>query len=153
MNVIQAGLLKIALAYLAILLMGFGLGWLSCALADDSIPGPIRADVISVYDGDTVTVDAHSWPGERHRTAVRVRGVDTPEIRGKCAGERRAAKKARDFTRRFVGGSVVLRHIERGKYAGRIVADVFVKGRSLAEALIEAELGRAYDGGRREGWC
>ena len=27
------------------------------------IPGPITAHVVSVYDGDTITVGASPWPG------------------------------------------------------------------------------------------
>ncbi len=47
-----------------------------------------------------------------------------------------------------------LRNIKLGKYAGRVVADVEnMEGKSLAQLLIRQELGRAYDGGRREGWC
>ena len=51
------------------------------ALAGEVIPGPIHAGVVSVYDGDTLTVDAHPWPGVTIRTSVRVNGVDTPKLR------------------------------------------------------------------------
>ena len=71
--------------------------------AADTIPGPITARVVSVNDGDTLTVDAEPWPGVTIRTAVRVNGVDTPEIRGKCQAEKDLAIKARDFVRRKVG--------------------------------------------------
>ena len=40
-----------------------------------------------------------------------------------------------------------------GKYAGRIVAQVLVGGEDLEEMIIEAGLGRPYEGGAREGWC
>ncbi len=46
------------------------------ALGADLIPGPINARVVSVYDGDTMTVDAEPWPGLTARTTVRVAGVD-----------------------------------------------------------------------------
>ncbi len=52
------------------------------ALAGETIPGPVTGAVISVYDGDTLTVDASPWPGLTVRTSVRIDGVDTPEIRG-----------------------------------------------------------------------
>lgn len=48
----------------------------------------VPATVVSVYDGDTFTVEARPWPGMTLRTSVRVRGVDTPEIRGKCQAEK-----------------------------------------------------------------
>ena len=33
------------------------------ALPAETIPGPVNAHAISVYDGDTSTVDAMPWPG------------------------------------------------------------------------------------------
>ena len=43
------------------------------------------------YDGDTLTVDAEPWPGLTARTSVRVDGIDTPEIRGRCPAEKALA--------------------------------------------------------------
>ncbi len=41
-------------------------------IAADTIPGPITARVVSVYDGDTLTVNAEPRPGITIRTSVRV---------------------------------------------------------------------------------
>ena len=121
------------------------------ALAD--VPGPITAQVVSVYDGDTLTVDAKPWPGVTMRVSVRVDGIDTPEIRGRCQAEKDLAIQARDFVRATVGEAVQLTNVRLGKYAGRVVAEVWIGGQSLAEMVIQAGLGRPYDGGAREGWC
>ena len=43
------------------------------------------------------------------------KGVDTPEIRGKCEGEKRKAMAARDFVRESVGGRITLVNVKRGK--------------------------------------
>ncbi len=123
------------------------------ATAADLIPGPVNAHVVSVYDGDTMTVDAEPWPGLTARTKVRVAGVDTPEIRGKCQTEKDMAARARDFVRATVGATVQLTNIRPGKYAGRMIADVWVNGRKLSDLLIAENLGRPYHGGRRLGWC
>ena len=80
----------------------------AAAVGADPIPGPVNARVVSVYDGDTLTVDAEPWPGLTARTAVRVAGVDTPEIRGKCPAEKDMAIRARDFVRSTVKDQVQL---------------------------------------------
>ena len=88
------------------------------------------------------------------KTAVRVNGIDTPDIRGLCEAETELAKKARDLVIANVGDHVELTNIALGQFAGRIIADVaLADGRSLAALLITEGLGREYDGGRREGWC
>ncbi len=119
----------------------------------DAIPGPVNARVVSVYDGDTLTVDAEPWPGLTARTKVRVAGVDTPEIRGKCQREKDLAVRARDFVRATVGARVRLTDVRLGKYAGRVVADVWVNEQKLSDLLIAEDLGRPYHGGRRVDWC
>lgn len=128
---------------------------LACpAWAGEVLPGPVPAEVIRVYDGDTMTVRAHIWPGLTMETSVRLDGVDTPELRARCESERRAAEAARDKLRALAGEAVLLRHVRPGKYAGRVVAVVeTVDGRNLAAALVAEGLGRPYDGGRRVGWC
>ncbi len=123
------------------------------AAAADPILGPINARVVSVYDGDTLTVDAAPWPGLTARTSVRVAGVDTPEIRGKCQAEKNQAIRARDFVRATVGAMVRLTDVRPGKYAGRVIADVWINEQKLSDLLIAENLGRPYHGGRRESWC
>lgn len=113
----------------------------------------IPAEVISVYDGDTIKVIAHPWPGISLDTSVRVRGIDTPEIRGKCQSEKLKAIEAREQVKSFVGKHVTLNNIELGKYAGRVIANVLVEDQDLGEFQINSGLARPYDGGKREPWC
>ena len=76
-------------------------------------------------------------------------------------GRRLAEKRIRrvSFPVEFVKGlilgeTVTLENVKYGKYAGRVVAEVFLDGGvSLAEKIISQGLGRVYHGGRREGWC
>ena len=114
--------------------------------------------VVRVVDGDTVAVDASAdFPPELSDLKIRLRGVDTPEKggRAKCASERAAGQAATAFTRaQLVGASEVLvRDPAWGKWAGRVIADLIIDGRSLATALVATGHGRAYDGGRRGSWC
>ncbi|WP_372809511.1 thermonuclease family protein, partial [Litorivivens sp.] len=63
--------------------------------------GHVRVDsIVGVYDGDTIRVRIDNWPpiiGEA--IGVRINGIDTPEIRGKCPEEKALAREARAFTR------------------------------------------------------
>ena len=80
-------------------------------------------------------------------------GIDTPEIRGECQEEKDLAIRARDFVRATVGAQVQLTNVRLGKYAGRVIAVVWVNERKLSDLLIAENLGRPYRGGRRRGWC
>lgn len=118
--------------------------------------GHVRVDsIVGVYDGDTIRVRIEDWPpiiGES--IGVRVSGVDTPEIRGKCAAEKSLARQARAFTRSAVttAQQVELRNLRRDKYF-RLLADVCVDGKALAELLMAKGLGHPYEGGKKGSWC
>ena len=111
--------------------------------------------VTSIYDGDTFRADIAGWPaiiGER--VPIRVKGVDAPEIRAQCDNEKKLARQAKQFTVAALRGAdhIELEELERGKYF-RIAARVMIDGEDLATELIEAGLGRPYQGGHRDGWC
>lgn len=124
--------------------------------AAEGAPGPVPATVLSVYDGDTIRVEAHPWPSLTMRTAVRIAGIDAPELRGKCPAEVAAASAARAALELLVadaGGTVALFDVRPDKYGGRVLARVEAGGRDLAATLIARGHGRPYDGGRRRPWC
>ncbi|KAG1667172.1 hypothetical protein FOA52_004167 [Chlamydomonas sp. UWO 241] len=57
----------------------------------------VRARVVDVYDGDTLTCVLEVFPGAFHQIKVRLKGIDTPEMRkkpGQTAVEARAEKLA-----------------------------------------------------------
>ena len=113
------------------------------------------SEVTSIYDADTFTVNIEGYPpivGER--IAVRLLGVDTPEIKGKCESEKIKAREAKQFTVQAIRSAktIELRNIQRGKYF-RILANVYLDGNNLANSLIQSGHARAYDGGKRLGWC
>lgn len=108
------------------------------------------------YDGDTIYVNIPGLPGEIAEMSVRVRGVDTPEIRGKCETEKSLADKARDFARQSLKSAkrVEFCEPEWGRYGGRVVASVRIDGRALDQELINQGLARPYDGKtKRQPWC
>jgi endonuclease YncB( thermonuclease family) len=71
------------------------------------------------YDGDTCTFTLpgiHPLFGEK--ISVRIAGIDTPEIRGKCDQEKTLVKEARDVVRGILQKAhrINLLEAERGKY-------------------------------------
>ena len=110
-------------------------------------------EYVSCYDGDTCRFNIHNVPDIfGHRMPVRLRGIDTPEIRGKCAEEKEMAYKARDFIRSVLnnGKRIELRNLDRGKYF-RIVADIYVDDVNVAELMIEKGFGKPYE--ENIDWC
>ncbi|MBL9036589.1 MAG: thermonuclease family protein [Rhodospirillaceae bacterium] len=131
---------------------------LACSAQAANIAGErFSWPVLAVKDGDTLAVALPGLPAALNPVAIRVRGIDTPETggRAKCAAERKLASRATDFTRDAVrhGRQVEFAAPSWDKYGGRIDADVWIDGTSLARQLIDAGLARAYDGGKRRGWC
>jgi endonuclease YncB( thermonuclease family) len=111
--------------------------------------------VISVYDGDTFRVNIDSLPPIVGKNiAIRVNGVDTPEIRGKCQYEKNLALKARDFVRVKLANAkeIKLTNLQRGKYF-RVVANVVVDGVSLEQELLDNKFAYEYSGGKKSSWC
>ena len=120
-----------------------------------ALPGPYLATVERVVDGDTLAVRVTVWLDLDVSVLVRIRGVDAPELRGRCDSETRRAKAAAAALGRLLaGGSVVLTEIEGDKFFGRVVADVVTPaGQDVAGALLAGGHARPYSGGRRGGWC
>lgn len=113
-----------------------------------------KALVIKVYDGDTLTV------GWRHgkslvRESVRIRGIDTPELRSKCMEEKNLAWLAKsrleDVTLRQY---VTLVAPETDKY-GRILCDLRTETiPSISEYMLQTgAICREYGGGKRLPWA
>jgi len=112
-------------------------------------------EVTSIYDADTFRVNIKTWPDIIGQgISIRVQGIDAPEIRGKCKVEKQAALRAKQFTVSVLHNArrIELRNIQRGKYF-RILADVWVDGKRLSQALIKAGHAQVYKGGKRLGWC
>ena len=114
--------------------------------------GPGRGHAC-VIDGDTIKI------GERK---IRVIGIDTPEIQGRCEAERVMAQKAAERMRSWVNAGPF-------EMVGRIDEPTDRYGRDLrtlrrqlpggagteyaARIMREAGLARQYSGGWRAGWC
>lgn len=112
------------------------------------------AQVLAVVDGDTFRARVQVWTDVEVVTSVRVAGIDTPELRGKCPAERERAIAARERLRALLAsGPVLVTRVADDKFGGRVDAVVSVNGVRVADTLIAEGLARAYTGGARAGWC
>jgi micrococcal nuclease len=119
------------------------------------VAGPVRAHLVRVVDGDTIEVLARIWPDHYVETLVRLADIDAPELRGRCAEEIARAERAKARLAVLLNGQrLQLLDVHHGKYAGRVMARVMTEdGQDVAKTLLAEKLVRAYDGGRRAGWC
>ena len=125
------------------------------AAAVERLAGPYPAEVERVVDGDTLAVRVPIWLQQDLNVLVRIRGIDAPELRGRCDDEKVRAREATVALEELVsGGQVALTAIEGDKYFGRVIADVATSaGEDVGPALIAGGYVRAYDGGKRGSWC
>lgn len=112
------------------------------------------ARVLRVVDGDTY--DCIFYNGlARMRMKIRVYGLDTPEKRSRDEQEKKAGEEATKYAESYIKRHANIVEIcirDWDKYGGRMVADVWVGGKLIADHLIEKGLGRKYMGGAKEKW-
>lgn len=125
------------------------------AKAGTSLRSGHPADVLRVIDGDTFEARVRIWPGTDVTTRVRLRGIDTPELRARCEGERGRALAARDALAGILSqGDVGVAQIGQDKYGGRVNASASTaQTQDVSEAMIAGGFARRYSGGKRQGWC
>jgi micrococcal nuclease len=109
------------------------------------------------YDADTITFNipnVHPLIGEK--ISVRVRHVDTPEIKGKLPCEKEAARTAKKLIENLLKNAkrIDLENAGKDKYF-RILADVIVDGKPIKDLLLKNNLAYAYEGKTKLkiDWC
>ena len=108
------------------------------------------ARCVQVIDGDTLDLDIDLGFFVTLRQRVRLRGIDTPELRGK--DKDRAVAARTEVTIWTDGVELLIRtELDEADKYGRLLAEIWVDGlaTSLSDHLVERGLARRYDGGRR----
>ena len=124
-----------------------------------SLPTPIyTAEVVRVIDGDSFKARVMLAPNIFWEGTIRIKGVDTPELRGKCRKEKRFAKDAKRFTEIFLSagkGYAQISGVRKDKYGGRFVAYAMnANEKDLTTELIKEGYAVPYKGhGKRKNWC
>ena len=114
----------------------------------------LEPDGLRVYDGDTIMTSYRPIDGLK-AISIRINGIDTAEMRGKCASENELARRAKAIVVNEVKkGPVTIIPLEWDKYGGRVIADVYSNDNTnIAQKLLEQKLARPYDGGAKQSWC
>lgn len=110
--------------------------------------------IIKVRDGDTFIIDIPNIPDVfGNNIAVRIRGIDTPELNDKREEIRKISIQAKEELEKLLtsGQKVVLYNLGRDKYF-RLLASVKVGDIDVAEYLIKKGLAKSYDGGVKTDW-
>ncbi len=121
-----------------------------------------EAEVIRIVDADTITLKIHLLPGLEYTVNVRSRGVDAPELRGKCDWEKIIAAEAKKaIEKRFpIDSWVYVENIEEGSFSGRVIADIKQwygnqRWRTVTKILLDkgGRWGVPYIEGEKFDWC
>ena len=103
-----------------------------------------KARCISVYDGDSVTLDIDlGFNMIMHNQKIRLLGINTPEVKGT---DRLDGLVSRDRLRELIEGKdiIMVSHRDRsGKY-GRWLATIYSNGLNVNQLLIDEGLAEIY---------
>ena len=111
--------------------------------------------IVRVYDGDTVTIatriqiDGKEIP-KIFRFSLRLRGIDSPEMKTKNQTEKALAIQSRDALSKLIMGKIMtIENVDYDKY-GRILADMITpEGVNVSQWMIDNRLAVKYDGGTK----
>ena len=119
------------------------------------IPEIRAGKIVRVYDGDTVTIAARMQIDgvdipKLFRYSVRLRRIDSPEMKTKNKKEKELAIKSRDALSQLIMGKMVsFIDVEYDKY-GRILAEVLTEdGINVSDWMIKCGYAVTYDGGTK----
>jgi endonuclease YncB( thermonuclease family) len=118
------------------------------------IPTITFGKVVKVYDGDTITLASKLHENSPiYRFSVRIRDIDSPEIKGQTSNEKKLAIQSRDALHSLIFGKIVyLRNVDIEKY-GRILAHVIYCEDdieiNIGQWMLENEFAVKYDGGTK----
>ena len=103
-----------------------------------------NAEVIKVYDGDTITVNIDLGFGIiKSQTKIRLLGIDTPELRGE---EREAGLEAKKALMDLIMGKTVTIVTEKdktGKY-GRYLGTIFLDNTNINLWMLDHGYAKPY---------
>ena len=122
----------------------------------------VEAKIFQVYDGDSCYA-LFMYGDKPMKTAIRVLGVDCPELKPRVDDEElKALEKAAGIVCRDYVASLILdkkvkiKMTKHDKYGGRILAHIYVDHEGaefdIADLLVQGNYARPYHGEKKEPW-
>lgn len=108
--------------------------------------------IIKVRDGDTFMINIPNIPDVFGKNiAVRIRGIDTPELNDSREEIRKISIQAKEELEKLLlnAKEITLYNLGRDKYF-RLLASVKVDNVDVSEYLIKKGLAKKYNGGKKE---
>lgn len=108
--------------------------------------------IIKVRDGDTFMIDIPNIPDVFGKNiAVRIRGIDTPELNDSREEIRKISIQAKEELEKLLmnAKNITLYNLGRDKYF-RLLASVKVDNVDVSKYLIKKGLAKKYNGGKKE---
>jgi endonuclease YncB( thermonuclease family) len=112
----------------------------------------LHCKIISVYDGDTVTI-IFPWNKKPYKKSCRLAGIDTPEIRTKNPDEKVAAINAKIWLSKQILNKLVWIRFEKEDKYGRLLGHIYRHKNdkcSMNEYLVIQKMACVYNGGKKK---
>jgi len=111
--------------------------------------------LLKIYDGDTVYLTTELWPDNDQFMKLRIYGMDTPEIRTRKACEKAMGYRVKQFLSNYLTGKVLtLSDVKYGKYAGRVIGNLYADGVLVSKMMIDKGYAVPYFGKKKtKVWC
>jgi len=102
-----------------------------------------------VYDGDSLRA-CFLYEDKPITVAIRILGIDTPELRSRDPQEKKLAIQARDVARNLLQNRILnVKFFHNDKYGRSLVSITLPNGMDYAQYMITNKLGVPYTGGTK----
>ncbi|MCH9844170.1 MAG: thermonuclease family protein [Alphaproteobacteria bacterium] len=114
-----------------------------------------HAEIIRIIDGDTFEANIAIFPKQIATHKIRLRHIDTPELKGACHNEKQLANKAKIYLQTILpqGSAIRLNDVSYDNF-GRVLATVSHKKHGdIGALLMQQNFAIPYQKGKNNYWC
>tara|TARA_Y100000748_G_C15502950_1_gene490804 strand:- start:2278 stop:2703 length:426 start_codon:yes stop_codon:yes gene_type:complete len=109
------------------------------------------ARVVSVYDGDTITIVMRLHL-RHYQFKCRLVGIDTPELRTRNEKEKQMGYQAKQYLVELIDKQLIQVQCQGLDKYGRLLILPYIHGDNVCELMIQKGWAQRYDGGTKTPW-